>query len=222
MNRYALLGGSIGAAALILLASMTTIVGYQTVQGSHQTITPSKVNEKDLLFQTIADLVNNRDLQKAILGSGITGKRLSDPQRSVVVFPRPALTQRFLNFAYHMGLTLTKTISKSTILSKLKQIQGRDQWLQKDIAVIVEKDTTLKQEQTKASRASCGCDSENTTSWGFPVLCNVILPTLFLLSMLLSNWAYYNVNDALSILFYLLIVVIADIAYALHCPFYYP
>jgi hypothetical protein len=144
MDNYPLIGGSICAVVLLVLASLTNVVGFQTIQSSNQKIISTETNEKELLFQTIIDMANNKEIQKVILGSEITGKRFFDPGMRFSVFTPPVLTKRFLNFAYRFGLILSKTIGKSKMQSVIKQRQVNDQGVQKEINAVIEKDAKLK------------------------------------------------------------------------------
>jgi hypothetical protein len=65
MKKTSLIGISILAVVLIVLGSQANVVGYQTVQSSVK----ERLNEKDLLFETICDLANNKEVQKTILES---------------------------------------------------------------------------------------------------------------------------------------------------------
>jgi hypothetical protein len=194
MNKYPLIGGSICAVVLLVLASLTNVVGYQTVQSSNQKIINDEIDQKELLFQTIAEMANNKEIQKVILGSKITGKRFFGPDMRFSVFTPPVLTKRFLNFAYHFGLILSKTIGKSKMQSVIKQRQVNNQGVQKEINTVIEKDAKLKEEMTQLSSLSCDCENENTTQWNFPILCG------FLNLFLLVIWAFESIGIKLRIL----------------------
>jgi hypothetical protein len=194
MNKYPLIGGSICAVVLLVLASLTNVVGYQTVQVSNQKIINNELNEKDLLFQTIVDIANNKEIQRVILGSELISKRFYDPGIRFSTFTPPVLTKRFLNFAYHFGLILSKTIGKSKMQSVMKQRQANNQGVQKEINAVIEKDAKLKEEMTQLSSLSCDCENENTTQWNFPILCG------FLNLVLLVIWAFESIGIKLRIL----------------------
>jgi hypothetical protein len=179
MNKYPLIGGSICAVVLIVLASMNNIVGYQTVQASNQKIMSTEIDGKELLFQTIVNMVNNKEIQKVILGSEITGKRFFAPGVRFSVFTPPVLTEKFLKRMYTMGVILTRTLSKSMIHSLLEKYPVSNQGVQKEISAIVEKDTRLKGEVTQLSDLSCNCGNSNFT-WRFPFLCYLVLLPLFI------------------------------------------
>ncbi|HVQ01668.1 MAG TPA: hypothetical protein VMT57_09170 [Candidatus Thermoplasmatota archaeon] len=184
MNKYPLIEGSICAVVLLVLASLTNVVGYQTVQASNQKIIANEINEKDLLFQTIVDIANNKEIQRVILGSELTSKRFFDSNLKFSIFTYPVVTKRFLNFAYHFGLILAKTISKSKIQSMLKQHQVSNQGVLKEIKAFVEKDVSLKNEITQLSSLSCDCENENTSQWNFPIICLLLKPIAFVVAML--------------------------------------
>jgi hypothetical protein len=194
MDNYPLIGGSICAVVLLVLASLTNVVGFQTIQSSNQKIISTETNEKELLFQTIIDMANNKEIQKVILGSEITGKRFFDPGMRFSVFTPPVLTKRFLNFAYRFGLILSKTIGKSKMQSVIKQRQVNDQGVQKEINAVIEKDAKLKEEMTQLSSSSCDCENETTTPWDFPVICGMLMLFLFV------YWAFQSIGINLRIL----------------------
>jgi hypothetical protein len=71
MNKYPLIGISIVAVVLLVLCSLTNVIGYQTMQSSNQKILNEQMNQKDILFQTIVDIANNKEIQKIILNTEI-------------------------------------------------------------------------------------------------------------------------------------------------------
>ena len=194
MNKYPLIGGSICAVVLLVLASLTNVVGYQTVQSSNQKMLTNEIDQKELLFQTIVDITTNKEIQKAILGSEIPGKRFFNPGMRFSVFTPPVLTKRFLNFAYHFGLILSKTIGKSKMQSVIKQRQVNNHGVQKEINAVIEKDAMLKEEMTQLSSLSCDCENETTTPWDFPIICGILMLFLFV------YWAFQSIGINLRIL----------------------
>jgi hypothetical protein len=175
MNKYPVIGGSICAVVLIVLASLTNVVGYQTVQSSNQKILTTEIDGKELLFQTIVDMANNKEIQRVILGSELTGKRFFDSNMRFSTFTYPVFTKRFLDFAYRFGLFLSKIINKSKIQSIFEQYQLNNQGVRKEISVIIERDVTLKNDLNQFLNLSCDCENENKTVWNFPILCVLLL-----------------------------------------------
>jgi hypothetical protein len=209
MNKYPLIGVSIIAVVLLVLGSLTNVIGYQTVQSSNQKVISTEVDQKELLFQTILDIANNKEIQKVILGSEITGKRFFDTGVRFSVFTPPVLTEKFLKHAYTMGVILTKTISKSKMQS-IEQFRMNNQGLQKEITAVIEKNTTLKGEMTQLSSTTCDCENENTTLWTFPALCNVLWP------FYISAYIYNKANG----FFPIFLFVIDSIGLLLKCWWY--
>jgi len=188
MKKYPLIGVSIIAVVLLVLGSLTNVIGYQTVQSSNQKVINDEVDQKELLFQTILDIANNKEIQKVILGSEITGKRFFDTGVRFSVFPPPVLTEKFLKHAYTMGVILTKTISKSKIHSMLEQYQISNQGVQREISAVVERDAKLKEEITQLSDLKCDCNNNSEIGWYYYPL--IICATLFFI-LLFANFIYY-------------------------------
>jgi len=188
MNKYPIIGVSICAVVLLVLASLTNVVGYQTVQSSNQKIINTEINQKELLFQTILDIANNKEIQKVILGSQITGKRFFDTGVRFSIFNHPVLTEKFLKRMYTMGVILSKTISKSKIHSLLERYQVSNQGMQKEINAVIEKDAKLKGEMMQLSSLSCDCENKNKTEWGFPVLCEILFFVDFFLYVIYTDF----------------------------------
>jgi hypothetical protein len=165
MNKYPLIGVSICAVVLLVLGSLSNVVGYQTVQSSNQQIINEEVNQKELLFQTIVDMANNKEIQRIILKSQI-GRG---------IFPTsefPVVTKNQLKMMYFIGLMLSKVVSKSRMQSIVEKYQFSNQLMQKEISVVIEKDVSLNAEITQLSNSECDCENENTTGlWKFPVIC---------------------------------------------------
>jgi hypothetical protein len=177
MNKYPLIGGSILVMVLLVLGSLSNVVGFQTVQSSNQKMINEEINQKELLFQTILDIANNKEIQKVILGSGITGKRFFEPGMRFSTFTPHVLTEKFLKRMYTMSVILTKTISKSKMQSMIKHYQVNNQKVQNEISTVIERDAKLKGEITQLSNSKCDCENNNTTHlWNFPILCLLLLP----------------------------------------------
>jgi hypothetical protein len=127
MNTKAIIGVSILAVVLIVLGSQANVVGYKTVQSSVK----ENLNEKDLLFQTICDLANNKDVQKAIIES--QGK-FQNPFPAPQINAIPTITKRQLNLMYYLGLVLSKTMGTSRLSSLTRDhpaisIQTTGRWM---------------------------------------------------------------------------------------------
>jgi len=166
---------SICAVVLLVLGSLSNVVGYQTVQSSNQQTVKEEVSQKELLFQTICDIVNNKEIQRIILKS----------QMSRGIFPTseiPVVTKNQLKMMYFIGLILSKGISKSTIQSLIGKYQFNNQEIQKEINAVIEKDTTINSEITQLKNSQCDCENEKTTRlWDFRFICFFILFPLYII-----------------------------------------
>jgi hypothetical protein len=206
MKKYPLIGVSIIAVVLLVLGSLTNVVGFQTVQSSNQKVISDKVDQKEFLFQTILDIANNKEIQKIILKSQINRGRVFGTGISFSVFTPQVLTKKFLNNAYRIGAILSKVFSLSKMHSILERYQVDNQEVQKEISAVIEKDATLKREITQLSNSKCDCENDNAVSWRFPILCTFLL---FLFTFAFILWIeHINMN---------LVILIGDIGKSLNC-----
>jgi hypothetical protein len=165
MKKWFVIGISIVAAILLTLTSLTNVIGYQTVQTSHQQTKKEAVNQRELLFQTIIDITNNKEIQRIILKS----------QMSRGIFPTseiPVLTKNQLKRIYFIGLILSKFISKTRIQSMVHTDQLITTEIQQEINAVIEKNSLLNDEITQLLNSDCGCEK---SKWGFPIICTTLL-----------------------------------------------
>ena len=153
---------------LLVLGSLSNVVGYQTVQSSNQSVIKERINLKELLFQTIVDIANDKEIQRIILKSQI----------SRGIFPTsefPVVTKNQIRQMYFLGLILSKVISRTRMQSMIQQHQLLNPITQEGIQGVIEKDVTLRNEITQLQNPECDCENENTTGlWHFPVLCTIL------------------------------------------------
>ena len=179
MKQYPLIGISIIAVIILILASLTNVVGYQSVQSSNKQTINEAVNQRELLFQTIVDIANNKEIQRIILKS----------QMNRGIFPHseiPVITKNQIRQMYFLGLILSKVISKSRIQSMIGKYQSNNQEIQKEISTVIKKDTTLNSEIIQLKDSDCDCESKDTTQWDFRVICTLILFPLYGLTRLIE------------------------------------
>jgi hypothetical protein len=202
MNKYPLIGVSILAVVLLVLGSLSNVVGYQTVQSSNQKIISEEINQKELLFQTIVDMANNKEIQSIILRSQMNIEGFLNQDVRFSLFNTPVLTKNQLKYMYVVGLLLSKSISKSRMHSIIGKYQFDNQEMQKEISAVIEKDATLNGEITQLSNSKCDCENENATIWIFPVLC-MTLAILGMISYVLAILTGYFL-DLFAIIYYLM------------------
>lgn len=157
---------------LFVLTSLTNVFGYQTIQSSNQSKINNAVNQRELLFQTVYDIANNKEIQRIILKEQMS-------RGIFLTSDIPVVTKNQIKIMYFVGLILSKVVSKSRIQSIVGKYQFNNQEIQKEISAVIEKDATLDREVTQLSNSECGCDNEQTSSlgflWHFPVLCTIML-----------------------------------------------
>jgi hypothetical protein len=176
MQKNPLIGVSILAVVLLIFGSLTNVVGFQTVQSSNQKPINGEVDQIELLFKTIIDIANNKEIQKIALNSEIKRDGFFNSDIKFSVFTSQVLTKSQLKHMYLIGLILSKTVSKSKIHSMVEQYQVSNQEMQKEITTVIEKDATLNSEIAQLSNSKCDCENANTTSWSYPVLCFLLFP----------------------------------------------
>jgi len=183
MKQYPLIEISIVAVFILILASLTNVVGYQSVQSLNKQTINEAVNQKELVFQTICDIANNKEIQRIILKSQMSRGIL--PPSEV-----PVITKNQIRQMYFIGLILSKVISKSRIHSMLERPQVNNQAMQKEINAIIERDATLKAEITQLSDEDCGCNNDLELRYNFPILC-AFLAIFYIIAIFLEMMHTY-------------------------------
>ena len=189
MDKKPLVVISLCAVVLLVLGSLSNVVGYQSVQTSQQNLIKERINQRELLFQTIVDIANNKEIQRIILKI----------QMSRGIFPSsdiPVLTKNQLKQMFLIGIILSKFISKSRMQSMVQQNRLINPEIQQEISTVIEKDATLEREITQLKDSECDCENENITERNFPIICNILNNTalafnniLSFLAVTLYDWA---------------------------------
>lgn len=174
MKKLVLAGASLLAVGLLILGSQTNVVGYQTIQTSQQNLLKERINQKELLFQTILDLANNKDIQRVILTSEMNSRGFFTPGIKNPIVNTPVLTKRQLEIAYHLGLLLSRSMGKTKMSSMIKQHQTLTTGIQQKINAVIENDAKLKGELNRLSSSNCNCGDEYTFQWHYPVICIIL------------------------------------------------
>ncbi len=167
MDKKPLIGVSILAVVLLVLGSLSNVVGYQSVQTSQENLIKERINQRELLFQTIVDIANNKEIQRIILKS----------QMSRGIFPTselPVITKTQIRQMYFLGMILSKVISKSRMQSIVRQHQFINPGIQKDTFAVIEKNPKLNVEMSQLQNSECDCEKDNTAVWRFPIICTTL------------------------------------------------
>jgi hypothetical protein len=199
MDRKPLIGICICAVVLLIVASLTNVVGYQSVQTSQQNLIKERINQRELAFQTICDIANNKEIQRIILKE----------QMSKGIFPIadiPVVTKQQLRQMYFFGLILSKIISTSRIQSMVQQKQLINPEIQKELSNVIDKDAILKKEITQLKDSECDCENENTNGlWHFPIICSIFL-LFWYLGRLLVDIGYGHSSFLISMALTILVI----------------
>ena len=202
------------AVVLLFLGSLSTVVGYQTVQTSQQNLIKERINQKDLLFQTIVDIANNKEIQRIILKF----------QMGRGIFPTsefPVVTKNQIKMMYFIGLVLSKVISKSRIQSMVQQYQFNNQEMQKEISAVIEKDTIINSEITQLQNSECDCENQSASEWRFPVICFVLMILFYSIYIVIGliDFIVGGISPNMEVLLELISYIPWSIGYSLGCRF---
>jgi len=214
MNKKPLIMVSFCAVVLLFLGSLSTVVGYQTVQTSQQNLIKERINQKDLLFQTIVDIANNKEIQRIILKF----------QMGRGIFPTsefPVVTKNQIKMMYFIGLVLSKVISKSRIQSMIQQYQFNNQEMQKEISAVIEKDTIINSEITQLQNSECDCENQSASEWRFPVICFVLMILFYSIYIVIGliDFIVGGISPNMEVLLELISYIPWSIGYSLGCRF---
>lgn len=208
MKKLILAGVSIVAVVLLVLGSQADVVGYQTVQSSVK----ERFNEKDLLFQTICDLSNNKEIQKVILEA--QGK-FQNPFPATQLTSFPTVTKKQLSLIYYLGVVLFKMMGKARLTSlatthPILSIQTKNK-----IDAIIGKDAKLSKEILQLSASDCHCYNETGMNYR-PVAC-FILFCLWLFDAVLTFIGILSAHPNLGLELWFFCISMGD---SLQCKWY--
>lgn len=184
---------------LIGTPAIASIITNRTNPTSIKETTPQTITDKkELLFQVIIDIVNNKDFNQLIYVQ-------STFQRTIAPIPAIMLTRSFLENVYIIGKVLSRTFNPSTIHRLFnKQTIESDQVLRNNIFKIINKDNNLKKNIELLLEPQCDC---GIALWNFPIICGILAPIFFI--MLIFN--------ALHQIFYFPLLVIHSVGLIFNC-----
>lgn len=162
---------SILAVFLLILSSLVNVVGYQTVQTYQNNLIKERNNTKEVLFQTILDIANKKEIQQIIQKSPLINANTLYKYSKLL----KSTTKQQIKKMYFIGQFFSKIISKSRIQSMIQKHSLITPEMQKKIDSIIENDPILNEEITQLSGSDCGCDNSETFQWGFPIICTMLL-----------------------------------------------
>jgi hypothetical protein len=171
---------AVGIILLFVGVTIAPTINFNIVKASQQSVIKEKINQRELLFQTIVDIANNKEIQRIILKSHMMNGKFLDPYVKLTT----PITKQQLRQMYIIGLILSKVISKSRIQSMVQQYQLINAEIPQEINAVIEKDATLKGEITQLRYSDCDCENDNTTEWRFPVICLLLYPIVICVLMI--------------------------------------
>jgi hypothetical protein len=208
---------AIGIILLFVGVTIAPTINFNTVKASQQSVINERINQRELLFQTICDIVNNKEIQRIILKSQMN--------RGIFLTSEiPVVTKQQLRQMYFLGLILSKVISKSNIQPLVEKYQFNNQEIQQEITTIIEKDTTINTEITQLQNSDCDCEMDITAIWHFPIFCTILAGILFIgICLYWIGWGgWYGDLKPIALIGLDLMAFAAYGALILHCSFYYP
>ncbi len=202
MDKKPLIGISLCAVVLLVLGSLSNVVGYNTVQSSNQNVIKERINQRELLFQTILDIANNKKIQQIILKSQISRQDFLNQGVKLSKMNTPVLTKNQLKHMYFIGLMLSKSISKSRMQSMVQQYQLINAKIPQEINAVIEKDTTLNSEITQLKNSECDCENEkiirsDLSTTICTILLVILIPFLIILETLAELIILFEQNPIL-------------------------
>jgi len=197
---------AVGIILLFVGVAIAPSVNFNVVNASNNDKRENEISQKDLLFRTILDVANNREIQKIVFSSEMQGGVFLNTDMRFSVFIPQVITKNYLNSAYRIGLILTKTLGVSRIHSIIEKYQVNNQALQKEINAVIQKDVTLNREITQLLNSKCDCENNTgVTSWPFPVICTILaainLFSIFLVLTIHVGYYLYQTANFLGLIF---------------------
>jgi hypothetical protein len=177
-------GVVVGIILLFIGATIVPTVHFTAVTASSSVLQRHESTPQELLFQLIIDITNNNDIRTLYANAQTTTGVVPHIFRLSAV-PLPALTMKELRTEFRLGLLLFKFFGKTQITTMARQYALHHQQLQTQITAAMKKDEKITSELSQLQSLDCHCStSTEATSWGFPVLC-IILVSLYFISLTL-------------------------------------
>jgi len=171
------------------------------------------------LFQTIVDIANNKEIQQIILNSQINRDGVLYPDETFPPLDTPTITKNQIKRMYFIGLLFKGMFNKSKMQSILEQNRFNGQEIQQEITAVIDKDTNLDREVTQILNSECDCGNEQTSSWGFPILCSILnvlmIPPLILFAFGSSLEALALWFRLMGLIGYVMVLISLPIVYAI-------
>ena len=184
------LGVVLSVFILVSTPALANIVQTEIQSPSKDTLIEDEINPKELLFQIIMDMAENKDIQKIVENSEFEIELNKEKSTLLFIklflknpkvifsmfFSRPVLSKDYLNYVYNLGLKISETLDESDIELAVDSIHVKNPRIQEEIFNIIEGNNELNKKMEKISHLTCGCNNDNAefTNWDFPIICDIV------------------------------------------------
>ena len=189
-RKQIVLGAALSVFILVSTPVLANTIKTEIRSPLNNTSTEDAIKPKELLFQTIVDIAENKDIQN-LFGNSEFEIELNKGESTLllmklfmknpkllfsILFVHPVLSKDYLNYAYGMGLEISDTLDELDIELTVDSIHVKNPRMQEEIFNIIEGNNELNKKMEEISYLTCGCDNDNTefTNWDFPIICDIL------------------------------------------------
>ena len=182
------IGISVIAIVLLILSSLTNVVGYQAVPSSLQGVENTDVDSRERIFHTIRVLVNNHEIQNALFEFNMiqSGNLMKD----FSFVHHPVITDHDLDVAYRVGSFLIKVIGETRVMSVLNRILMRN-GVEKILSEVIQHNASLQTEVSGLADLESPCDCGETSRLFPPIGLCIVLIIFAILNDVLYGLSYF-------------------------------
>jgi hypothetical protein len=220
---------SILAVVLLVLGSLSNVVGYQTVQSSNQKMINSEIDQKEVLIQTIVDIVGTPELQTFFIQ--LTKEWKNNQRYSVIdnepntlvqnvlkikerihfslLSDKPFSLYRSLIYDYDQGCKIINLLGEKEVITMMKTITFMNPKIINELKNILMKNDNLKEKITRLSVINKEVKADTQSGEQMPIICFTLLILFWSVAIrdLMFSYAFYDVehtNPILALIFLLI------------------
>ena len=189
-QREIILGAALSTFILVNISVLANIVQMETIPSSKNNSITDKINPEDLLFQTIIDITENKDIQN-ILGNSEFEIELNKTKTTLLIMklfmknpkiffsillPHSISSKNYIKHTYNLSLEISKTLNTSEIKSITDYIHIKNPRTKEKILTIIKGYNKLNKKIEILSNLNCGCNENISESidWDFPIICDIL------------------------------------------------
>jgi hypothetical protein len=183
------IGISVIAIVLLILSSLTNVVGYHTVQSSLKGGVENIDDEsRERIFHTIRVLANNHEIQNALFEFNMIQSRLLGKDFSFV--HHPVITDHDLEVAYKVGSFLIKLMGETGVMLMLNRLLIRSGGA-KVLSEVIQRNASLQAEVSALAELKSPCDCGETSRLFPPIGLCIVLIIFAILNDVLFDLSYF-------------------------------